>query len=74
MRENKANPQDSGYNDIYTILFDETDIATTISNFKNTIDFLYSEYSQIYLVVYIETCPNGLDICDKPCWAVYFLQ
>ena len=70
----ESTPQNSSYNDIYTISFDETDIVTTTSNFKNTIDFLYGEFTKSYLVVYVETCPNGNDVYNKPCWSVYFLR
>jgi hypothetical protein len=70
----ESTPQNSSYNDVYTISFDETDIVTTTSNFKNTIDFLYGEFTKSYLVVYVETCPNGNDVYNKPCWSVYFLR
>lgn len=71
---NKCTPENSSYNNVYTVLFGETDIEIITSNFMNTIDFLYDEFPKTHLAVYIETCPNGLDVCDKPCWAVYFLR
>lgn len=67
-------PENSGYDDVYRISFDETDLEGTIASFEKTIDFLYKETPKTYFVVYVEACPNGLDIYNKPCWAVYFLN
>ena len=34
------------------------------------IDYEYEERNDVYYVVYIETCPNGLNVNSNPCWAV----
>ena len=66
-------PQNSGYDDVYTIPFGETDISEVTDMFKGKLDFEYSERNDVYYVVYVETCPNGHRINSKPCWAIYFL-
>lgn len=66
-------PQNSGYDDVYTIPFGETNISEVTDMFKGKLDFEYSERNDVYYVVYVETCPNGHRINPKPCWAIYFL-
>ena len=41
--------------------------------FKEQIDYEYKQDSDVYFVVYVETCPNGHRTNPNPCWAVYFL-
>ena len=62
----ERNPKNSGYNDKYTIFFDETDIENTILSFKEDLDYLYERDPKTYYVIYIEKCPSY--------WAVYFLE
>ena len=73
MRENKLTPSEASYDDVYTIPFGETDIDEVTDLFRGKLDFEYSERSDVYYVVYVETCPNGHRINPKPCWAIYFL-
>ena len=73
MRENKLTPSGASYDDVYTIPFGETDIDEVTDLFRGKLDFEYSERSDVYYVVYVETCPNGHRINPKPCWAIYFL-
>ena len=73
MRENKLTPSEASYDDVYTIPFGETDIDEVTDLFRGKLDFEYSERSDVYYVVYVETCPNGHRINSKPCWAIYFL-
>lgn len=73
MRENKLTPSEASYDDVYTIPFGETNIDEVTDLFRGKLDFEYSERSDVYYVVYVETCPNGHRINSKPCWAIYFL-
>ena len=73
MLENKLTPSEASYDDVYTIPFGETDIDEVTDLFRGKLDFEYSERSDVYYVVYVETCPNGHRINSKPCWAIYFL-
>lgn len=66
-------PEESSYDDVYTIPFGETNIDEVTDLFKRKLDFEYKERNDVYYVVYIETCPNGHRINSKPCWAIYFL-
>ena len=68
-------PTSSGYDTIDTIHFGET--VNTLNDFKKLykdhIDYEYNKREDVYYVVYIESCPNGLDVNPNPCWAVYLL-
>lgn len=59
-------PNNSGYNDEYTIYFDETDIRGMIQSFKEDLDYLYQRKPKTYLVVYVEI--------NSSYWSVYFLN
>lgn len=59
-------PNNSGYNDEYTIYFDETDIGGMIQSFKEDLDYLYQRKPKTYLVVYVEI--------NSSYWSVYFLN
>lgn len=73
MLENKLTPENGSYNDVYTIPFDDKNIDDITKIFKEQIDYEYKQDSNVYYVVYVETCPNGHRINSKPCWAIYFL-
>ena len=73
MLEKKLTPSEASYDGVYTIPFGETDIDEVTDLFRGKLDFEYSERSDVYYVVYVETCPNGHRINSKPCWAIYFL-
>ena len=68
-------PTSSGYDTVDTIHFGET--VNTLNDFKKLykdhIDYEYNKREDVYYVVYIESCPNGLDVNPNPCWAVYLL-
>lgn len=74
-KEGKAKPSDLGYDRVDTIEF--TEGQSMLSDFKKIymdyIDYEYEERNDVYYVVYIETCPNGLNVNSNPCWAVYLL-
>lgn len=74
-KEGKAKPSDLGYDRVDTIEF--TEGQSMLSDFKKIymdyIDYEYKERNDVYYVVYIETCPNGLNVNSNPCWAVYLL-
>lgn len=59
-------PNNSGYNDEYTIYFDETDIDGMVKSFKEDLDYLYKRKPKTYLVVYVEI--------NSSYWSVYFLN
>lgn len=73
MLENKLTPENGSYNDVYTIPFDDKNIDEITKIFKEQIEYEYKQDSNVYYVVYVETCPNGHRINSKPCWAIYFL-
>lgn len=73
MLENKLTPENGSYNDVYTIPFDDKNIDEITKIFKEQIEYEYKQDSNVYYVVYAETCPNGHRINSKPCWAIYFL-
>ena len=73
MLENKLTPENGSYNDVYTIPFDDKNIDKITKIFKEQIEYEYKQDSNVYYVVYVETCPNGHRINPKPCWAIYFL-
>jgi hypothetical protein len=74
-KEGKAKPSDLGYDRVDTIEF--TEGQSMLSDFKKIymdyIDYEYEERNDVYYVVYVEACPNGLDVNPNPCWAVYLL-
>lgn len=69
------NPDNSGYDTVKTIKYSDTidDLKSFIELYKQHIDYEYKERNDAYYVVYIESCPNGLDVNPNPCWAVYLL-
>jgi fibronectin type III domain len=73
MLENKLTPENDSYNDVYTINFDNKNIDDMTKIFKDQIDYEYKQDSDVYYVVYVETCPDGHRTNPNPCWAVYFL-
>ena len=73
MLENKLTPENGSYSDVYTIPFDDKNIDEITKIFKEQIEYEYKQDSNVYYVVYVETCPNGHRINPKPCWAIYFL-
>ncbi len=73
MLENKLTPEKDSYNDVYTILFDNKNIDDMTKIFKEQIDYEYKQDSDVYYVVYVETCPDGHRTNPNPCWAIYFL-
>jgi translation elongation factor EF-1beta len=66
-------PDNSSYSSVYIIPTDETDIEEVKKQLKNKIDYGYRRNEDVNFVVYIDNCPNGLDIYDGSCWAVYLL-
>lgn len=66
-------PDNSSYSSVYIIPTDETDIEEVKKQLKNKIDYGYSRNENVNFVVYIDNCPNGLDIYNGSCWAVYLL-
>lgn len=68
-------PEESGYDTVDTIHFGES--VSTLNDFiklyKDYIDYEYNKRGDVYYVVYIESCPKGLDVNPNPCWAVYLL-
>lgn len=66
-------PDNSSYSSVYIIPTDETDIEEVKKQLKNKIDYGYSRNEDVNFVVYIDNCPNGLDIYNGSCWAVYLL-
>ena len=73
MVENKSTPENSSYSGVYTITFEDKNIDDVTKIFKEQIDYEYKQDSDVYFVVYVETCPNGHRTNPNPCWAVYFL-
>ncbi|HJI27038.1 MAG TPA: fibronectin type III domain-containing protein [Oscillospiraceae bacterium] len=73
MVENKSTPENSSYSGVYTITFEDKNIDDATKIFKEQIDYEYKQDSDVYFVVYVETCPNGHRTNPNPCWAVYFL-
>ena len=75
MVERKVSPQSSSYDRVDTISFTEgSDFCNKfLSMYKEYIDYECKKRDDVYYVVYIESCPNGLDVNSDPCWAVYFL-
>ena len=73
MVENKSPPENSSYSGVYTITFEDKNIDDVTKIFKEQIDYEYKQDSDVYFVVYVETCPNGHRTNPNPCWAVYFL-
>ena len=75
MLEKKLIPNESSYDTVDTIHFGES--VSTLNDFmklyKDYIDYEYNKRGDVYYVVYIESCPNGLDVNPNPCWAVYLL-
>lgn len=69
----ESTPDNSSYNNIYKISYNETDLSEIKASFKDIIDYLYNENPKSYLVVYAKDCPKGMETFDKPCWAIYFL-
>ncbi|MFQ9431279.1 MAG: fibronectin type III domain-containing protein [Ruminococcus bicirculans (ex Wegman et al. 2014)] len=66
-------PDNSSYSSVYIIPTDETDIEEVKKQLKNKIDYGYRRNEDVNFVVYIDNCPNGLDIYNGSCWAVYLL-
>ena len=66
MSVNKKTPTNAGYNDEYTIYFDEKDIKGITKSFKEDIDYIYRRTPNTHIVIYIETCSSY--------WAVYLLN
>lgn len=66
MSVNKKTPTNAGYNDEYTIYFDEKDIEGITKSFKEDIDYIYRRTPNTHIVIYIETCSSY--------WAVYLLN
>ena len=75
MVERKVSPQSSSYDRVDTISFTEgSDFCNKFSSmYKEYIDYECKKRDDVYYVVYIESCPNGLDVNPDPCWAVYLL-
>ena len=75
MVERKVSPQSSSYDRVDTISFTEgSDFCNKfLSMYKEYIDYECKKRDDVYYVVYIESCPNGLDVNSDPCWAVYLL-
>lgn len=72
--QHELTPDNASYNDIYCIDFDEKDIAISTKAFKEDLDYLYNRHRKSYFVIYVEICPNGIDIHRNPCWAIYLLH
>ena len=66
MSVNKKTPTNAGYNDEYTIYFDEKNIEGITKSFKEDIDYIYRRTPNTHIVIYIETCSSY--------WAVYLLN
>ena len=66
MSVNKKTPTNAGYNDEYTIYFDEKNIEGITKSFKEAIDYIYRRTPNTHIVIYIETCSSY--------WAVYLLN
>ena len=70
---NESSPNNSSYDDVYTIPFTANNINDVTNMLKEQLEYEYEKREKAYYVVYIETCPNGHRINPNPCWATYFL-
>lgn len=68
-------PSISSYDGVDTINFTEGQsmLKEFKELYKDYINYEYEKRSDVYYVVYVEACPNGLDVNSNPCWAVYLL-
>ena len=70
---NESSPNNSSYDDVYTIPFTANNINDVTNMLKEQLEYEYEKREKAYYVVYIETCPDGHRINSNPCWAIYFL-
>ena len=68
-------PSISSYDGVDTINFTEGQsmLKEFKELYKDYINYEYEKRNDVYYVVYVEACPNGLDVNPNPCWAVYLL-
>ena len=68
-------PSISSYDGVDTINFteDQSMLKEFKELYKDYINYEYEKRNDVYYVVYVEACPNGLDVNPNPCWAVYLL-
>ena len=68
-------PSISSYDGVDTINFTEGQsmLKEFKELYKDYINYEYEKRNDVYYVVYVEACPNGLNVNSNPCWAVYLL-
>lgn len=71
--DNELTPENAGYDDVYAIHFTDTkeDLQEFIELYKRHLDYEYKKRNDVYYVVHVDCCPNGIDVKPFPCWTVY---
>jgi hypothetical protein len=45
--------------------------VVTLYNARISLDYEYKKRNDVYYVVHVDCCPNGIDVKPFPCWTVY---
>ncbi len=71
--DNELTPENASYDDVYAIHFTDTkeDLQEFIELYKRHLDYEYKIRNDVYYVVHVDCCPNGIDVKPFPCWTVY---